>query len=372
MKTITLFGLIYSQHVSNFAYKIKKYTDYTFIGINKTPIFVSGEEYYKQSKETFDKIYNLQRSRIKIIDNIRRSLFAVYSIIKCAHKSDIVQFHYISPFVLPLAIVVKLTSKAQISSFIYGSDFLRANKVGLWCMSKVFSLSDSIVCDSSSVLEGLKKQFPKYQSIMCRCYFGSPIIDRLLKVDETLVTHNSMGGGKKVIMCGYNGGKDQQHIKIIESLKNVAKDFFWIFPMTYGVTNEGNKQEVITLLNSLDVDYIILDRFLSEEEWTNYIISTDIFIHMQVSDAFSSSITEHLLLGHILINGSWLIYKDLEDNDVYYISSDFDNLEQNLINAIKNYPGIQAKLKANKEKIVKMKSLDYCIKNYWIPYFKEL
>ena len=142
--------------------------------------------------------------------------------------------------------------------------------------------------------------------------------------------------------------------------------------MTYGVTNQDNKQKVIDLLKSLNVDFLLLDQFLSEEEWANYILSTDIFIHMQVSDAFSSSITEHLLLGHVLINGSWLHYKDLDDNGVYYILSDFENLEQNVKKASDVNKDLQVKLEANKDKIVKMKSLNYCIKNYWIPYFENL
>lgn len=372
MKAITIFGLIYSQHVSNFANRIKNNTDFRFYGVNKTPVFVTGEDYYKQSNDTFDRIYDLPQCRIKIVDNVKRTFFLAYSIFKSAQKSDIVQFHYISPIVLPLAIIVKSTSKAKISSFIYGSDFLRANKFGLWCIKKVFSLSDSIVCDSSTVFDGLKKRYPKYQSVMNRCYFGSPIVDKLLEAKSSSVNPPSLGGGKKVIMCGYNGGKDQQHIRIIESLKNVAKDYFWIFPMTYGVTNQDNKQKVIDLLKSLNVDFLLLDQFLSEEEWANYILSTDIFIHMQVSDAFSSSITEHLLLGHVLINGSWLHYKDLDDNGVYYILSDFENLEQNVKKASDVNKDLQVKLEANKDKIVKMKSLNYCIKNYWIPYFENL
>ncbi len=372
MKTITIFGLINSQHISNFAFTIKKYSDYKFYGINKTPVFVSGEEYQEQAKETFDQIYNLPLSQIKIIDVIRRSLFAVISIIKCAKRSDIVQFHYISPFVLPLAIVVKLCSKAKISSFIYGSDFLRASMIGSWCIAKVFSLSNSIVCDSSNVLEGLKRRYPKYQSRMCCCYFGSPIIDRLLVAKKNSKKQLLFAGPKKIIMCGYNGGKEQQHIRIINSLRNVAKDFIWVFPMTYGVTNQDNKQKVIDLLKNLNVEYVLLDRFLTEEEWINYILATDIFIHMQVSDAFSSSIAEHLLLGHILINGSWLKYKDLDDNGVFYIKSDFESLEKNLAFCMDNYAELEPKLKSNKEIIVKMKSLDYCIKNYWIPYFNDL
>lgn len=372
MKAITIFGLPYSQHISPFAYLLKKYGGYRFYGVNKKSNYILGGEYYKQSQETFDEIYDLPRSKFKVLDIIQRSLLSVGATVKFAKKSDVVQFHAITPFVLPLAVLVRLFSRARISSFIYGSDFLRANKIDSWCINKVFSLSASVVCDSSTVLEELKARYPQHASIMCCCYLGSPIIDNLLKQNGEIAVRHIESNGKKVIMCGYNGTKEQQHIKIINSLANVAHNYYWVFPMTYSNENKAYIETVRNLANEKKLDYIILDSFLSEEEWASYIQSTDIFIHMQVSDAFSSSISEHLLLGHILINGDWLPYKDLDENGVFYISSNFEELEKKLTDALNNYNTIEERLKENKEKIIKMKSLDYCVKNYWIPYFNEL
>ena len=372
MKKITIFGAMYSQHVSNFAYMLKKYADYHFYGVNKKPDYILGKEYYKQSKETFDEIYELPQSKIWIKDVVQRSLLAVVGLFKYSRKTDIVQFHAITPFVLPLAVVVKLFSKAKISSFIYGSEFLRANTIGFWCIAKVFSMSDSIVCDSTSVLEKLKDHYPSHKNKMNCCYFGSAIIDKLIEAETNANVRRIDSNGKKVIMCGYNGTKGQQHLKILNNINDIAKDFYWVFPITYYNEDKEYIKEIRNLAESKKLDFIILDSFLTEEEWASYIFSTDIFIHMQISDAFSSSISEHLLLGHILINGSWLTYKDLEDNGVFYISSDFDTLEQNVKNSIAHYKEIESKLKSNKEKIIKMKSLDYSIKNYWIPYFENI
>ena len=372
MKTITIFGLIYSQHVSNFVGTMKKYSDFRFLGLNKKENVIHGEAYFKQSKDAFDEIYDLPRNKYHILDLIQRAILSFGVIGKYAKKSDIVQFHFISTFVLPLALIVKIVSKAKISSFIYGSDLLRANKMELWCIARVFSISDSIVCDSSLVLDELQRRFPKYTSKMSRLYFGSPIIDRLMNAESGYSEHLIDSKGKKVIMCGYNDSKGQQHLRIIDSLKEVAKDFYWVFPMTYGDKDKEYINKVRITIEKQDADYVILDHFLTDEEWTNCILSTDVFIHMQVSDAFSSSIAEHLLLGHILINGSWLPYKDLDDNGIFYISSNFEDLQQNLLKAISDYSVIEGKLKSNKDKIVRMKSLDYCIRNYWIPYFQEL
>lgn len=374
MKRITMFGMMYGQHISNFAHSLKIHADYQLYGVNKEPKYALGEEYRKQAQLAFDEIYELPQSRIKFIDYIIRSVWACFAIVKYAKRSEIVQFHAITPFILLLATFVKILSKAKISSFVYGSDFLRANKIGMWCLGRVFSMSDSIVCDSSTLYRELKKDFPQFGSKISCCLFGSSIIDKLLKVSDNYSSSSidKIGGGKKVIMCGYNGLRQQQHLEVIESLKSIAKDFYWIFPMTYYNTDLKYKQDVINRLDDLGVDYVILDRFLTEEEWTNYLLFADIFIHMQVSDAFSSSISEHLLLGHILINGSWLRYEDLDDNGIYYISSDFDHLQENLIGVLNNYDSVEGYLKANKDKIIKLKSLDYCIQNNWIPYFNNL
>lgn len=372
MKKITIFGAMYSQHVSNFVYMLKKYADYQFYGVNKKPNYILGEEYYKQAQKAFDDIYELPQSKIWIKDIIQRSLLACVGVFKYSRKTDIVQFHAITPFVLPLAIIVKFFSKAKISSFIYGSEFLRANIIGFWCIDKVFAISDSIVCDSTFVLEKLKKHYPRYEVKMRCCYFGSSIIDKLIEIEKDSNINRINSNNKKVIMCGYNGTKGQQHLKIISSIENVAKDFYWVFPMTYYNDDKKYIEEIRNLADDKGLDYIILDTFLTEEEWASYIFSTDIFIHMQLSDAFSSSISEHLLLGHILINGSWLSYKDLDNHGVFYISSDFESLDDNIRMCVDNYKEYEPKLKSNKEKIIKLKSLDYGIKNYWIPYFENL
>lgn len=372
MKTITIYGVAYDQFASNIAYTLRKYKDYRLFELNKGCNNTCGEEYYNQSKETFEKIYNLPQYKFPIIGNLLKGLYALIRIVLLARKSDLVQFHYISPFVLLLVFFVKCFSISKISAFIYGSDFLRAGQIQLWLLGKVFSLSDSIVCTSSSVLDKLKHKYPESSSKMYCCYLGSSVVDKLLTVDNFESPLILGQEGKKIIMCGYNRSEAQQHIKILESLKNVAKDFFWIFPMTYGEANYDYIEKVKAFADKLKIDYIILKNYLPEDEWVKYVISTDVFIHMQVSDAFSASISQHLILGHLVINGSWLEYKDLDVYDVFYLSTDFDHLESLLTNAFVNYEKIENKLKANKEKMMNITGLNNCILKYWIPYFENL
>ena len=112
--------------------------------------------------------------------------------------------------------------------------------------------------------------------------------------------------------------------------------------------------------------------FLSDEEWVSYLLMTDIFVHMQKSDAFSSTLAENLLLGHVVLNAEWLDYKDLEVNDVYYIKVSFEKLSSLIDNILKNMDKYKALAKENRNKIIRLKSLKYTISHCWIPYYKEL
>ena len=370
MKTITIFGLLYSQHISNFASTLKKYSTFKLVGINNNPTIRQGDEYYHKSKTSFDEIYEINRHSNKIVDIFNKSITPLYIMYKECKKSDVVQFHFISYFVLPLIIIVKLFSKAKISSFVYGSDFLGAGSLRRRYLELVIRYSDSVVCDSTTVSVALKDRYGKYKNKIECCFFGSVIIDKLLELSETPM-QSVIKTNKKVLMCGYNGAIQQQHIEVIKSLRNVATDFHWLFPMTYAAASEYIS-EVRSYMETLGAEYTILDKFLSEEDWINFLRSTDVFIHMQTTDAFSAALSEQLLLGHIVINGVWLPYKDFDDNDICYFKSDFDNLEANLLMIINNCDKHDVNLKANKCKIEKIKGLKYCIINYWIPYFNRL
>lgn len=370
MSTITIFGLLYSQHISNFAHSIKTYSDFKLIGVNNNPKLVQGNQYYHQTKESFDEIYEVSRSGNKLVDFFSKCFKPLSLIVQCGKKSEIVQFHFISYFVLPLIILVKCFTKAKTSSFVYGSDFLGASKFKLHYLNWVFRLSDSVVCDSSMVLDHLRERYPQYNKKFECCFFGSVIIDKLLEFDDK---HFSplMKTNKKVIMCGYNGALQQQHLRIFESLKSVAPEYYWLVPMTYGGSEEY-KKEIKDYLDSNHLDNTVLDSFLTEEEWINYLCSTDIFIHMQTTDAFSAALSEQLLLGHIVINGEWLPYKDFDDNNVFYFKSSFDDLTKKLQDIQVNYDQYYPELKSNKGKIEKIKGLRYCINHYWLPYFDRL
>lgn len=262
--------------------------------------------------------------------------FATIAFLKLNKKYDVVQFHYINLFVVPLEIVAKAKS-SKISTFVWGSDFLRAGRFMRIYLGIAFKFADSVVCDSNDVLYELEKVYPKYKYKMKCEYFGSKIIDNMLSITNSMESKKS---DKVTIMCGYNATPAQNHEQIIQSLIPFKDDVRLIFPMTYS-GDEEYKKIIADLLTKEGFDFILLKSFLSDEEWVSYLLMTDIFVHMQKSDAFSSTLAENLLLGHVVLNAEWLDYKDLEVNDVYYIKVSFEKLSSLIDNILKIWINIK-------------------------------
>ena len=61
---------------------------------------------------------------------------------------------------------------------------------------------------------------------------------------------------------------------------------------------------------------------------------TDLFIHMQQTDAYSSSLHEYLYSKTKVITAAWLSYKELETWGVPYKPSTFDTLPNDIIEII--------------------------------------
>lgn len=371
-RKIIVFGLLNHQHVLSFSSALKKYLDYQMIGINNNPNFLN--ERSSASQMVFSEIYNAKRSKIHIIDSIIKSLSLVLYFLFVTKKVDFVLFHFLSQYVYPLALISRWRG-IKSCVFVYGSDFKRADESYKCYINKTLAVVDSIVCDSSDMLEELKLAFPLHTSKMHCCFFGSPIVDELLQ--ETITKFeakqalNLCEKDRIIVMCGYNGCKEQQHLRIIDCLDIVKNKIHIVFPMTYG-GDDTYRQEVIDYCEKNGISFTLLNHFLENEEWKKYIIATDIFIHMQLTDAFSACLSEQLLRGNVVINAEWIKYFDLEKAGAYYISANFDNLQTIVEDVLVDYNHYCILSKTNKDIIEQFKGLKYTVTNYWGPYFESI
>ncbi len=356
-------GITNHHHIQNFSKSIKKNLGYEIYAINTNPNYINN----KGEEGLFFKEYTVRRFKSRIRDFFSKVFSPIKIMFSLKEHIDIVQFHLVSLYTLPLAIIAKAKGM-NVSCFVWGSEFLRANWPMKCYFFFVFMISDSVVCDSAALCDKLCKAYALIKKRFCCVQFGSSVIDNLLESEMPIVKKENE---RICVMCGYNGSEDQKHIKIMEVLQPLHNNLSLIIPMTYAC-GDDYRNMVRKSAEDNKFEYEVLDHFIEGEEWENYLRKTDIFIHMQSSDSFSSSVAEHLLLKHIVINADWLVYDDLDYEKVFYIRANFDNLLEKVQDAIKNRNEYIKKCEYNQERIIKLKSLNYCVNNYWKPYFESL
>ena len=362
-KGLLFVGAISHQHIQGFSASIRRYSDYKLYGIDFSD--------FKDEPEQFEKVLFIKSTKIYLCNQIKRIFLSAWYIFKLRNKISVVQFHSASIYAFISAPIARALG-LSVSYFIWGSDLMRANKLQRFLASIVYRNSHSVVCDSNSVADIFKIRYPKMQQKLEVLYFGSPIIDRLLeKSTLSQVPDIENCNNKLVVMCGYNGSTEQNHFKILASLEKYKERIYVIIPMTYRTTNDYI-DKIRQYLDSNQFSYLILDSFLTDEEWSKYEMDTNIFIHMQDTDAFSSSVAEHLLLGNILINADWIDYPDLTSNGIYYETANFDNLSNVFGRVLADYNSYHKKYSDNCDKIYKLKSQYYCVHNYWLPYYGRM
>lgn len=365
---ILIVGPIYHHHIQNFVSGIKKQKEWYISGFNTTPD--NGDNNHSD----FDDIINPPNVGFSSI--IRRSwnyILSIWYFSKCISKKDIIQFQYIRHNILPLVILTKLFGK-KISCFVWGSDFLRASKNQRKVLGFIFRMSDSVVCDSLGLLRELRYYYP-FIAHRSECLnFGSIIVDKIhYSSSSKEICKKELFDEEfdNVIMCGYNASSGQNHLPMVDSIKEIEGNNLYIFPFTYG-RDENYVNKVKDQLANSQKSYLTLDSFIDDDNWVKYIKASDIFIHMQKSDSFSSTISEHLVEGNILINAEWLKYKEFDRNGIFILEANIENLSSILKAAIDNIGELKRKAESNKNKIFDMKSLESTIANEWIPYFENL
>lgn len=169
----------------------------------------------------------------------------------------------------------------------------------------------------------------------------SELINKLIKLKDKY----------RIITIGHNASVGQQHLAIIQSLSLMScfSNCLFVFPMTYGAKSEYIETVEKLLLKS-GINYIIISEFMSTLDMAKLEILTEIFIQLQITDALSGAMQEHLFAGSHVITGTWLPYEELDNIGIQYtkVSSvndiaeklklDLDNIEKfNILNKDNSY-----------------------------------
>lgn len=282
--------------------------------------------------QNFRNTFNITRHfpqrlyAIKFVNNLAKLLDLYLSFGKVG-KYDLINIHYLtldSFFLLPF--IKRKSRKILISP--WGSDVYRIKNKRKYYWT-VYHYADFVSAPKIKFRDDVRNLFSVPSSKFIDLGFGSEIIDYISnnQYSDTKVIKRNLGcEDSYIITCGYSRSKAHHHSTIIDALfsvkKHLPQNVILYFPMTYGIYDQEYLDSIEQKLSECGFRYHIFKDYLSNEQLFHIEKATDLFIHIQDSDAFSATIQEYLLCDTAMINGSWLRYPELEKYGIPYLLVD--------------------------------------------------
>ncbi|MCR5340561.1 MAG: hypothetical protein K6E60_04365 [Saccharofermentans sp.] len=284
------------------------------------------------SNDVFSEYY--KEHKVKILewrkrDSLKNFLHDYRCLAKCY---DIVQVHFVRGDSSSMGRINRLFSKRLILSF-WGSDLFRAENADTR-IKRALNAASAITMSTPEMEEKFHHLYgDRYDSKIHRLGFGVKGLDVLqaMKAERSDLLHKYFIPENKVIISiGYNKSQAQQHVKVLDVIHSFSKDIqakiHIVLRLTYGSCEPGYVEKIKCYLSKLDCTYSLFENYLSDEEFAELTILTDVFIHAQTSDAQSASVSEHLYAGCLVLNPSWIKYSNLKDKVFYLSFNDFNDL----------------------------------------------
>lgn len=261
--------------------------------------------------------------------------------------------------------------------FIGGSDLYRASKRELEIKKRIIEVSDYIAVEMETVREDFLKVFPGNDKKMYFLRYGLEYIECCdsLPSKENIKNYFGIDSDKVVVTCGHNAISAHQHKKIISELNALEPEIrdraIFVFPMTYGDTSGEYTEEIRKLLDDSLFEYRLFSDFMEYYELAEYITISDIMIHVQTTDALSTTMLEHMYSGSVVIAGSWLPYQSLRDRGIEFLSVDsIDDLDVVLKDVINRLDEYKNKCQKNKNIIEEMSGWNSMAKK-WVDLWND-
>lgn len=224
----------------------------------------------------------------------------------------------------------------------WGSDVLRINEKQRKKLQEVYDAADYVTgrggrfCDDFMRIFNVPRQKFAYKGI------GSEAIDYIVdnksKVDMNTAKCCFGIEDSYAITCGYNASPAQQHLHIINAIGRIKnqlpQNLVLLFPVTYP-RNPDYIAQLKSAVKTLGIPSVFCEEYLDLKLLLNLRQATDMFIHVQTTDANNASLKEYILLDKNCINGEWLKYPDVENCDYkpYHTVQNLKELDVAILNA---------------------------------------
>jgi hypothetical protein len=313
---------------------------------------------------TRDKLY-LERIDSRYVNNIYYyNNYEVFSkIIRC-NQYQCIHLHYVEQMYCKVANVIRENCQRFIITY-WGSDFYRQTNNDRILEKKMLNDADIITFDNESMLKEFCTELgDDFRSKCVIKRFGLSALDYIKNNKTDIIQikrENDIPEDKIIIMCGYNGKKEQNHIPLIKSIVKldpvIKEKIYLVVPMTYGVLEYGYVLQIKEMLEEGNIQFKILEKFMDFVEISNLTKIVDIMIHVQTTDSLSATMLEHLYAGNIVIAGNWLPYDELKDINVEFISIDImEDITYKISGIVNNIDEERKKYEVNSKIIYELSS----------------
>jgi hypothetical protein len=272
--------------------------------------------------------------------------------------------------------IFKVSDKLVVS--IYGSDFYKYKKYS-FLQKPFYNKAKRITFSNDSTLEVFDTFYQKqFHDKLHLGRFGISNVELIAKHFEESRDNNTGKSyfhfpvDKTIITIGYHSNPITQQVQIIHEILKIKEELkkmiFLVFPMAYGGFTD-NIYKVESMMKDSGIPYSIIKNYLTSEEVINLRTSSDIMIHLPVSDQLSATMLEYLFTSNYVITGQWLPYEMLDKEGVYYkrISS-FGELSGVVEDYLSNTQSIRKNLVNNEAVILDFSSWDIIIKKWLAAY----
>lgn len=258
---------------------------------------------------------------------------------------DIVNIHYPTIEYVPSVFLLKKMGKLVLTP--WGSDVYRINRIRRILLRYLYKKADFVTGSNSRFIDDFSAAFEVDNGKIVLLNIGSDTIDYIAEHKNSITTSDAkqyLGvENKYTITCGYNASPSQNHKIIINSIyrikENLPDNYLLLFPVTYGGDIEYI-EELKALILEKQLHALFFESYLGLQTLFFLRMASDLFIHIQKTDAACASLTEYALCKNKIINGSWLQYELFNSNKPipYYVLDDVNNLDECIKNAINSNP----------------------------------
>lgn len=335
----------YGGHIREFVTNLKKKNPQVKITV---AITVDSKDNMDEIIPCVDKIIQYERRRSGRMESLSKGLYFYVQFIKLWLKGgfDIVDIHFANSAILPFLPLLRLMTKNIIITP-WGSDVLRVDdEKGKKVLKKIYKNAEFVTTDRDSIIgRCLVSKFDVSPDKMVKLNWGGEFFDYIQDNPDNITTDDAKERfglkGKYVITCGYNTQKEQQHEDIIDAIFSIKtqlpENLTLLFPFTYGRSETADKY-ITTVQNKcddLDLRYLSVTEHLNMSDLLKLRMATDIFVHVQTTDAGSRCVAEYVLCNKKLVHGAWIKYPYLEDNkpSCYFPVENMEQLGESILKA---------------------------------------